>query len=207
MGEIADEEVGEHHFSSPNANIRNSFTGQFTDEEDQPAETTRKLSFRRSVVQVTYGGVNLPQEYTSTYEVRLQLLENEIRRHHRTQGGLGGGAHSIVHDTELRTQLTTGTGDIDGTEGMLPETAAHGEQGVIVDNNGPILCPRTNARPGKLAVDFTSMGVQDIFDGLPFIRPFRQNDATCHCLNISIRELNANGKARGQALEQWDMAR
>src|SRR5262249_42865556 len=80
-------------------------------------------------------------------------------------------------------------------------------QGVVIDKNGSVLCSRTNTRPSQLTVNFTSMGVQDIFDSLPFISPFRQHDAACDGLNISIRELNANSKAASQALKQRHIAR
>jgi len=102
--------------------------------------------------------------------------------------------------------LTGCARNVDRAQHAFPEPAAHRQQRIIVDKGAAVFALRTDAGANQVAIDLAGKSLEQAFDAFAFVNLFGQNHAPGHGFDIGIGELDGDGKAVAQPLQQGHTA-
>jgi hypothetical protein len=90
-------------------------------------------------------------------QVRLQLLEHVVGRDDGPDRLLGKVLERIVDNAELGAELARRARRINGSEGVLPEAEADGQERIVIDQEVAVLRPGTDRGAGELTLDLAGL--------------------------------------------------
>ena len=106
----------------------------------------------------------------------MELLEDEIRRHHGPERLIGDVADRVIDNAQLGAQLGRGSRHVRGAQGVLPKAPSDRQQGIVLDDDVAVFRAGRDGRAGELAVDLAGMGSQAFLDRLDPVSLLGQDD-------------------------------
>ena len=194
MGEILDEEVGE----GVDGGLDTDFVvlaAKLVGQKNQAAGAGHELFVFCALAPADRFLMNLARQDACLEQLVGGVEVEVVGRDNMPQWVIQIGLNDLVRHAQLVAELAVGAGLIQDPEGVLPETAAHWQDGIVLGKMGNVLLAVANGRARQMPGDFAQVGLHDLLDGRFGFRLFRQNDLANDCIDVGIGEFHADGEA------------